>query len=270
MNGASSTSESALLGEDSPPRSTTIRQLTLPGVVGVWAAAALPMAVLAWVIAPLLASGWNAPSALAQSLILLLTGGLVWQFVLVAFLVFTEQRSLRWAVVREALWLRAPRNPKTGRRGGRMWLIVPVFVIAFFAVELIPFEVPPVAGRDFGEFLGSADGAALLHGSWAWLAILLAFFVFNTVLGEELLFRGYFLPRMNGIFGSKDWVANGILFAVYHLHVPWVIPIALLDTFILSLPSRRYQSALIGIVTHSSQSLVLFTLVLMLFLSSPR
>ena len=57
------------------------------------------------------------------------------------------------------------------------------------------------------------------------------------------------------------------LFAVYHLHVPWVIPIALIDTFLLSLPSRRYQSALVGIITHSGQSLFLFTLVLMLFLA---
>lgn len=266
----SSTSQPTVLGGDPQARSTPIRQLALLGVAGVWAAAAIPMAALAWVIAPILASGWNSPSALAQSLILLLTVGLVWQFVLVAFLVFKEQRSLKWAVVRDALWLRAPRNPKTGRRGGRMWLIVPVFVVAFFALELIPFEIPPVAGRDFGEFLGSSDGAALLHGSWPWLAILLAFFIFNTVLGEELLFRGYLLPRMKGVFGSRDWVANGILFAVYHLHVPWVIPIALLDTFILSLPSRRYQSALIGIITHSSQSLFLFALVLMLFLTAPQ
>ena len=270
MNGASSTSEPALLGGAPPARSTTIRQLTLPGVVGVWAAATVPMAVLAWVIAPLVAGGWSSPSALAQSLILLLTAGFVGQFTLVALLLLREQRSLKWAVVREALWLTAPRNPKTGQRGGRLWLVVPVFVVAFFAVELIPFEVPPVAGRDFGEFLGSPDGAALLHGSWLWLAILLAFFLFNTVLGEELLFRGYLLPRMNGVFGSKDWVANGVLFAAYHLHVPWVIPIALLDTFLLSLPSRRYQSAWIGIITHSSQSLFLFALVLMLFLTAPQ
>lgn len=266
----SSTSRPALLGGVPLTQSTSIHQLTLPGVVGVWAAATVPMAVLAWVIAPIVAGGWNSPSALAQTLILLLTAGFVWQFVLVALLLFKEQRSLRWAVVREALWLKAPRNPKTGQRGGRLWLIVLVFVSAFFAVEFIPFEVPPVAGRDFGEFLGSPDGATLLHGSWPWLAILLAFFLFNTVLGEELLFRGYLLPRMKGVFGSKDWMANGILFAAYHLHVPWVIPIALLDTFILSLPSRRYQSALIGIITHSSQSLFLFTLVMMLFLISPR
>ena len=125
----------------------------------------------------------------------------------------------------------------------------------------------PAAGRDFGEFLGSLDGQATLSGSWLWLGILLAFFVFNTVLGEELLFRGNLLPRLQGVFGSRDWNANGILFAVYHLHVPWMIPITRIDTFILSLPSRRYQSALIGIIAHSAQSVFLFALVLMLFLT---
>ena len=57
--------------------------------------------------------------------------------------------------------------------------------------------------------------------------------IFNTVLGEELLFRGLLLPRMNGAFGRWDWVANGVLFAAYHLHVPWTIPANLIDTFIL-------------------------------------
>lgn len=244
-----------------------IRQLTLTGVIGVWAAAAVPMALLAWVIVPLLASGWNSPVALAQSLILLLTAGLVWQFALVLILVFREQRTLKWSVVRDVLWLRAPRNPRTGRRGGRMWLVVPIVVIAFALEEFVPFEFAPATGRDLGDFLGSPDGQATLSGSWLWLGILLAFFVFNTVLGEELLFRGYLLPRMQGVFGSRDWIANGILFAVYHLHVPWMIPITLIDTFVLSLPSRRYQSALIGIIAHSAQSVFLFALVVMLFLS---
>jgi membrane protease YdiL (CAAX protease family) len=91
-------------------------------------------------------------------------------------------------------------------------------------------------------------------------------FVFNTVLGEELLFRGFLLPRMKGVFGRRDWVANGVLFAVYHLHVPWVIPAGLLDTFILAGPSKRYRSALIGIAVHSAQSVFFFALVLSLTL----
>lgn len=259
--------ESVRRGASSAATENPIPQLTLPGVIGVWAAAAVPMAVLAWVIAPWLASGSNSPIALAQSLIMLLTAGMVWQFALVLILVYREQRTLKWSVVRDVLWLRAPRNPKTGRRGGRMWLVVPIVVVAFALEEFLPFEIAPAAGRDLGDFLGSPDGQAILSGSWLWLGIMLAFFVFNTVLGEELLFRGYLLPRMQGVFGSRDWIANGVLFAVYHLHVPWVIPITLIDTFILSLPSRRYQSALIGIIAHSAQSVFLFALVLMIFLA---
>jgi hypothetical protein len=42
-----------------------------------------------------------------KALIVCLTAGLAWQFLLVAFLVGREQRTLRWSTVREALWLRA-------------------------------------------------------------------------------------------------------------------------------------------------------------------
>jgi hypothetical protein len=61
-------------------------------------------------------------------------------------------------------------------------------------------------------------------------------------------------------------MANGVLFAAYHLHVPWVIPAALLDTFILAYPAKRYRSALIGIAVHSAQSVVFLGLVLGLVL----
>ena len=89
-------------------------------------------------------------------------------------------------------------------------------------------------------------------------------FLFNTALGEELLFRGYLLPRMNGAFGRGDWVANGLIFTAYHLHVPWAMPATLVDMFILGYPSKRYRSAWIGIAVHSAQSVVLAVLVLTL------
>ena len=38
------------------------------------------------------------------------------------------------------------------------------------------------------------------------------------------------------------------------------------DTFALAYPSRRYRSALIGIIVHGSQQLVILTLVLFLVL----
>jgi membrane protease YdiL (CAAX protease family) len=89
-------------------------------------------------------------------------------------------------------------------------------------------------------------------------------FLFTSVLGEELLFRGFLLPRMNGAFGRGDWVANGLLFTAYHLHVPWAMPATLLDTFLLAYPTKRYRSAWIGIAVHSAQSVFFAVLVLTL------
>jgi membrane protease YdiL (CAAX protease family) len=240
-------------------------QYSLRQIAAIWAAAALPMALLAWVVAPWLAGHLDGPSRLPKALLLCLTAGLVWQFVLVIALVAREQRSLRWSRVRQALWLNAPRSPRTGRRGGRVWLILPVLLVAFAAEELIP-SIHQVASRDLPTFFDSHGGHALLSGSWGWFAVIATLALFNTVFGEELLFRGLLLPRMNGAFGRRDWIANGVLFAVYHLHMPWVIPAALADTFIISYPAKRFRSALIGIAVHSAQSVVILALSLSLVL----
>ena len=248
------------------PAGVHIPQLTRRGVLGVWAAAAVPMGLLAWVVAPLVAGQLEGPGALARALIPCLTIGLVWQFVLVVALVRREQGTLRWSVVREALWLRAPRDPRSGRRGGRLWLILPVLMLAFFASGLVP-SLSHDAGRDFGTFLTSDVGPAVLGGSWGWFAVLVTLWVFNSALGEELLFRGYLLPRMAGAFGRRDWLANGVLFAGYHLHMWWAMPRILLDALTMALPSRYYRSALIGIAVHSTQSVFICALVLPIVLA---
>src|SRR3954451_16580555 len=251
------------LTSTAPP--VRVPQYSLAGILGTWAAAALPMAALAWLVAPWLGHGFNGPTALPRALILLLTAGLIWQFVLVLALVYREQGSLRWAVLKDALWLHAPRSPGNGRRGGLLWLVVIPLIVAFGLEELVP-TLPTPATRDMGLFLGSHAGQHFLSGNWVWLLVIVVLEIFNTVLGEELLFRGLLLPRMNGRFGRWDWAANGVLFALYHLHVPWVIPQALLDTFIVAYPSKRYRSALIGIVVHSAQSVFFIVLVTALVL----
>jgi membrane protease YdiL (CAAX protease family) len=243
-----------------PSAATAVRQFSLRQILVTWAMAALPMGALAWLVAPWIAHGLDGPTALPRALIATLTAGLVWQFLLVLILVYREQRSLRWRVLRDALWLRAPRSPRTGRRGGRAWLILLPLVLALAAEELLP-TLPTPAGRDMGLFLGSDAGQSFLSGNWGWFAVIIALQVFNTVLGEELLFRGLLLPRMNGAFGRWDWAANGILFAAYHLHVPWVIPQTLVDT-VVPFAAKRGNSALVGIAVHSVQSLFFASLAL--------
>ena len=243
-----------------------IPQYRIRAIVAVWAAAALPMATLAWLVAPALADRFAGEGVvpMAKALIVALTLGLVWQFVLVAVLVRREQGTLRWSVTRDALWLRSPRSPRSGRTGGRVWLILIPLIVGFGAAhELVPVIAAP-ENRDFATIVESGAGKAFLDGAWGWYGLLLALWLFNTVLGEELLFRGFLLPRMNGTFGRGDWVANGLLFTGYHLHVPWGMPATLLDMFLIAYPSKRYGSAWIGIAVHSAQSVVLAILVLTL------
>jgi uncharacterized protein len=246
-----------------------IRQLSAAGVAGVWAAAAVPMGLLSWVVAPRIADSLSGPAPLVQALIIALSAGLIWQFALVLGLVYREQRTLRWPVVREVLWLRAPRDPRSGRRGGRGWLILPALVVASAVTNLLVPTLPHPDGRDFGLFLGSDAGHAFFSGAWGWFALTAVLMVFNTVLGEELLFRGYLLPRMNRTFGRFDWLVNGVIFAVYHLHEPWVIPSALCDAFVLALPAKRRRSALLAIAVHSAQTVFFLVLLLGLVLGSP-
>jgi uncharacterized protein len=232
------------------------RQLTKKGIAGVWAGAALPMALMMWVVGPVLAQHVDGPQALTRTLVAALTAALVWQFVFVMILVHREQGTLRWSTVREVLWLRPPRSPRTGRVGGRVWLIIIPLVLGVGLEEFVP-QFPHPADRDFGVIMGSDGFQQFMRGSWLWFAVLVTMFVFNTVLGEELLFRGYLLPRMHGVFGERDWIANGLIFAAYHLHRFWGIPGILLDMVFVVYPTKRYRSAWIGIAVHSAQTVFL-------------
>jgi uncharacterized protein len=248
-------------------RYQAVRQYSLRAILAVWAAAAVPMGLLAWVVAPWLADQLGGDAPLTKALLIVLTAGLIWQFVLVLVLLRRELGSLEWSRVRDALWLRPPRDPKSGRVGGKVWW----WALLFAALMAVWAMVPAIAGpsaRDFAEFVGADRGADFFSGAWGWFAVVVVFVVFNTVLGEELLFRGFLLPRMRGVFGRRDWVANGVLFTVYHLHVPWVIPTTLVEgIFLEAYPSRRFQSAWMGIIVHSLQSVFVIAVVLSLVLS---
>lgn len=239
-----------------PSREVEIPQYSHSQIVKVWAAAALPMAAAAWVVTPVLTGVFDGPTAFPRALILSLTAAVVWQFILVMGLVWREQGTLRWPVLRQALWLRAPESPASGRRGGVLWLLVVPLIVLAWAREMLP-KLPTPESRDLGLFLGSDLGQDFLAGNWTWYAVMLVMFVFNTVLGEELLFRGFLLPRMNGAFGRWDWAANGLFFTAYHLHVPWALPGRLLSLLLLCYPAKRYRTAMLGIIVHSAQTVYL-------------
>lgn len=253
-----------------------IRQYTLKTILGIWLLAAVPMGILGWVVAPALSPDIRQdPIGAVVTRISVLTIGLVWQFVLSMIIVQREEGNLRWATIRQRLWLNKPRNPKTGEPQDKLWLwVIPLLALAAsleiflgssiskFWVSIFPFFAEP-AGFALGSALGSPEVQAQLVGAWGFLGLFFVSALFNTVLGEEFLFRGVLLPKMKGVFGKWDWVANGFLMGAYHFHQPWgIFGGIIMGAFLFALPSRHFKSTWIGIIVHSWQSV--FFLVLML------
>ncbi|MCP4141478.1 MAG: CPBP family intramembrane metalloprotease [Chloroflexi bacterium] len=256
----------------------TEEQYSLGKILSIWALAAIPMGIIGWVITPALSVGKD-PLAAASTRIWALTVGLIWQFILTMIIVRREEGDLRWAAIQRRLWLNAPLDPKTGEAQPKLWWwVVPGIVL--FAISgivlspilgsiwtsIFPFFAEPPSFA-FGSILESPEIQAQLVGNWSFVIMMVLLSVFNTFLGEELLFRGVLLPKMNGIFGKWDWVANGLLFTLYHIHQPWGFLSGLLESiFFFALPVKRFRSTWMAIIIHSGQNIFFLFLILGLVL----
>lgn len=248
-------------------------QYSLGRIVGIWALASVPMAVLSWVIFPALSAGFN-PLEAGVTRILLLTIGLVWLFVLSMIIVRHEEGDLRWATIRRRLRLNAPRDPRTGVTRGRLWLWVIPFLLAIIVYEILLRQYVGNAWLSVFPFLAEPDGwgmealfqspevMATLKGAWWFLALFAVNAAFNTFLGEELLFRGVLLPKMEGVFGKRSWIASGVLHGFYHLHQPWGIASSVVSCLLYALPSQRFRTTWMGVIVHSAQSVYFALLIL--------
>lgn len=65
---------------------------------------------------------------------------------------------------------------------------------------IFPFVAEP-DGYDMAAMF-TPELRAQMVGDWGLLGLLFLLALFNTFLGEELLFRGVLLPRMDGVFGK--------------------------------------------------------------------
>jgi membrane protease YdiL (CAAX protease family) len=252
--------------EEVVDRYEAVRQYSLAQILAVWASAAIPMGILAWVVAPWLSHHIGGRDPFIEALLICFNAGLIWMLALVLILVRREQGDLAWPHVRDALWLRAPRDPKTRRVGGRVWLWVLPFTVLAAALELAPIDPAGPLPRDLPKAIDTTRVEDFFSGNWGWFAVAVLILFLPPVV-EELLFRGLLLPRMRATFGKGDWVASGTFFTLYHVHQPWSMPATLLDgIFAAAYPTKRFQSIWIGLITHTFPSFIMLGVILSLVL----
>jgi membrane protease YdiL (CAAX protease family) len=171
-----------------------------------------------------------------------------------------EGRPWRWPEIRARFRLERP--------DGRTWRWTAALVVV--AIVLLP--VLPVTGwlqaplqgvhlydppAGYSAFMnGLTDGQTHIFGrpfTWGlFLYFLGGLFVFN-ILGEELWWRGYILPRQELAFGRTTWVLHGVLWTLFHAFYHYnlgilvsYLPITLATAFV----AQRTRSTWPGIIGH--------------------
>jgi len=251
-------------------------QYNLWQILTIWLTGSAPMWIMGWVIYPALSRNLSVVEA-GLLRMKLLTVGLIWQFVLSMIILYLEEGNLRLATIRRRFWLNNPISPKSGQKNNRLWwLLIPFLLLVILLelaaapflnglwIRLFPFLTEPPGYS--GAALFAPELRTRWIGAWDLLALQVVLSIFNTFLGEEFLFHGLLLPKMNGLFGKRDWIMNGILFGLYHLHQPWGLPGNILSGWLLAYPAKRYRSNWFPILIHSGQSIffivIIFGLVL--------
>lgn len=101
------------------------------------------------------------------------------------------------------------------------------------------------------KFLAMPPFMEVPSGNLFWIFLgWIPLFVCNIV-GEELLWRGYMLPRQGLVFGKWAWLVNAILWLLYHwsINLPTMVLI-LPTTLIVPWIVQRRQNTWVGILIH--------------------
>ncbi|NIB38481.1 CPBP family intramembrane metalloprotease [Pseudomaricurvus alkylphenolicus] len=239
-------------------------QYSLRKILGIWAVVSLPMPILAFVVAPVISPDTNLNPAIVFWLLMI--AGMAWQFVVALWVMYDELGTLSWSSIKKRTWLNMPRDPLTGDANAKLfWWLVPA--IAFNGLVMLTLSGPLISLVDnLFPFIPEPTSIEELKstefvGAWWLIPLVLVSHAFNYFLGEEFLFRGVLLPKLQGVFGKWDWVAGAVLFASYHLHKPLSI---LLNT-VVSLAgfwtSRRFRCSWFGIIVHAIEGLMVLALV---------
>jgi membrane protease YdiL (CAAX protease family) len=260
--------------QDVPAQQTS--QYTFWQIISIWLAGGAPLWIFGWLVYPALRQGLPAMDAglLWMKLVIV---GLVWQFLLSMLILYREEGNVRISTIRRRFWLNTPVSPRTGEKDNRLWwLLIPLMLLVVALelgvapflnalwIRLFPFLAEPPSRSLDALFIPEMHARWI--GAWDFFALFVIASAFNNFLSEEFLFRGVLLPKMKGVFGRWDWVANGVVFGLYHLHQPWGIPGNILFGCLVAFTGKRYRCNWFPIILHNGQAFYFGFLILGLVL----
>lgn len=252
------------------------QSFTRAQIFKLWVIVTVPLALLAWLVVPLVVYRINVPAVLTYWALLMV--GMAWQMAVALSVISRQEGNLRWETIRRFIRLNRPRNPKDGsptlRPFWRMFLSWPVIILCLSVGTLLPvlfivlrrftsFDYYGVPGLRWPAYANLTELASSeFAGQWGLLLAAFLGWGFCALCAEELFFRGVLLPRMQGAFGEKSARVNALLYAGYHLFQYWLIPFRFIEGLFIARQSRRFSSFWPAVVIRSVEGLATLALVL--------
>lgn len=145
-------------------------------------------------------------------------------------------------------WSAFSRRMRLTHMTGRIWLWTIGGILLFGALALV---IEPMAlaiykaiGYEIPVFTipkaSTALGAVASH-------IIVLFF---NIVGEELWWRGYILPRQELTHGKVTWFIHGTLWACFHMFKWWAVPFMLITCQIIPYVAQKTRNTWPGIINH--------------------
>jgi membrane protease YdiL (CAAX protease family) len=158
----------------------------------------------------------------------------------------------------------------------RDWLwLISMIVVALLSLISLSFTQPllrstrlfgphPLFPPDMVEITKLTPGMLFgmtLKGKWWLIGVYLLGWFFNIV-GEELWYRGWMLPRQEAAFGKYAWVINGLMFNFQHTFQPWNLLAMLPGSLFISYAVQRRKKTWLSILWHGLLNFSLFLFIL--------
>jgi membrane protease YdiL (CAAX protease family) len=161
--------------------------------------------------------------------------GFVLLFLATIIALRVEGWSLNWATVRERLRVR--------RMDANAWKWTLSFLVFYLLLGFLFNTIAQFVYEKLGFWPPDAD---IPLTNIPFLIIVLV----ANILGEELWWRGYILPRQELEHGKRAWLVNGILWSLFHMFKWWAVPFMLLRQWMLPFVVQRTKNTTPGIFIH--------------------